>query len=127
MIDQMLPFDPQTTENRFLPFAFTDVLSEYAGVHHQEFLHFWQLPDTMILGMKDTRVPYFTEGISALNDCWLSTNHPQLRRAWGHQRCRCSECIADFPKNVSCYYRCGLSANGRLDARSISRKRNCGL
>ena len=51
MIDQMLPFDPQTTENRFLPFALTDVLSEYAGVHHQEFLHFWQLPDTMILAL----------------------------------------------------------------------------
>lgn len=66
LLDQMLSFDPQTNENHFLPFALTDVLSEYAGVHHQEFLHFWQLPDTMILGMKDTRVPFFDEGIKVL-------------------------------------------------------------
>lgn len=80
MIDQMLPFDPQTTENRFLPFALTDVLSEYAGVHHQKFLHFWQLPDTMILGMKDTRVPYFTEGISALTTAGFQ---PIIRNSGG--------------------------------------------
>ena len=55
----------------------------------------------MILGMKDTRVPYFTEGISALTTAGFQPIITQLRRAWGHQRCRCSECIVDFPKTLA--------------------------
>lgn len=48
------------------PFALTDTLTIFSGVHKQPILHFWQLDQTMILGMKDTRVPYFSEGVASL-------------------------------------------------------------
>ncbi|MBL1230577.1 lipoate--protein ligase family protein [Enterococcus sp. BWB1-3] len=48
------------------PFALTDTLTIFSGIHKQPILHFWQLEQTMILGMKDTRVPYFSDGIASL-------------------------------------------------------------
>jgi octanoyl-[GcvH]:protein N-octanoyltransferase len=78
LIDQTLPANH--LPNHYFPFALTDVLSEYAGVHQQEFLHIWQLADTMILGMKDTRVPYFTEGLDTLTDAGL---RPIIRNSGG--------------------------------------------
>lgn len=55
-----------TTENRYVPFALTDVLTEYAGVENQPILHFWQLPNYFILGMKDTRVNDLEKGVQAI-------------------------------------------------------------
>ena len=37
------------------PFALTDVLTEFSGEQDQPIIHFWQLPKTLILGMKDRR------------------------------------------------------------------------
>ena len=48
------------------PFALTDTLTTYSGEQNQPFVHLWQLDQTMILGMKDTRVPHFDQGIAAL-------------------------------------------------------------
>ena len=50
-------------KNDFTPFALTDILTEYSKKNNQNFLHFWQYEHTVILGMKDTRTPYFHEGI----------------------------------------------------------------
>jgi len=59
-IDQILPNAPSA----FLPFALTDVLTAYAGNERQAFCHFWQLPDTLILGMKDTRIPHLKAAVA---------------------------------------------------------------
>lgn len=53
-------------KNDFTPFALTDILTEYSKKNNQNFLHFWQYEQTVILGMKDTRTPYFHEGIQEL-------------------------------------------------------------
>ncbi|MBP2098023.1 lipoate--protein ligase family protein [Enterococcus rivorum] len=50
----------------YTPFALTDVLTTYSGVHNQPIIHFWQLDRAMILGMKDTRVTHLDKGICAL-------------------------------------------------------------
>lgn len=62
------------------PFALTDVLTEYVGEKNSKILHFWQLQQTMILGMKDTRLPYLSDGIVDL----LHHNYqPVIRNAGG--------------------------------------------
>lgn len=48
------------------PFALTDVLIETVSQEGGHLLHFWQLADTMILGMKDTRVTNLSAGLEAL-------------------------------------------------------------
>lgn len=53
-------------DQNLLPFAITDVLTEYIGNHEEPLLHFWQLEHTMILGMKDTRVPHLNAGLASL-------------------------------------------------------------
>lgn len=58
---------PAQTSSLFAPFAVTDVLTEEVGVKEDSFLHFWQLPSTLILGMKDMRVPYLQEALKAVN------------------------------------------------------------
>lgn len=50
----------------YTPFALTDVLTEYAYSNHIEILHFWQLENTFILGMKDTRTPFFKQGLKKI-------------------------------------------------------------
>ncbi len=55
------------TQNQgYTPFALTDVLTEYAYSNHIEILHFWQLENTFILGMKDTRTPFFKQGLAKI-------------------------------------------------------------
>ncbi|MGM0125079.1 octanoyl-[GcvH]:protein N-octanoyltransferase [Enterococcus sp. AZ194] len=68
MTSQTYIIDQPIYENRqsLQPFALTDVLIEVAGIKHTQFLHFWQLKQTMILGMKDTRVPHLAAGIKTL-------------------------------------------------------------
>lgn len=56
-----------STPNYFMPFALTDELTTYAGIHQQPIIHFWQLDHAMILGMKDTRVTSLKKGIDVLN------------------------------------------------------------
>ncbi|HCT9619120.1 TPA: lipoate--protein ligase family protein [Enterococcus faecalis] len=57
-----------TNSDYFLPFALTDVLTTFSGMQHQPIIHFWQLDQAMILGMKDTRVPHLKEGIASLQE-----------------------------------------------------------
>lgn len=75
-IDQTFPY----TVSPFMPFALTDVLTEYAGKEQQSFCHFWQLPDTLILGMKDTRIPYLKE---ALIEVKKAKFQPVIRNSGG--------------------------------------------
>ena len=55
-------------KNDFSPFALTDILTEYSKEHQQIFLHFWQYDCTVILGMKDVRSPFLSDGIQTLKD-----------------------------------------------------------
>ena len=43
-------------EQRFVPFALSDAFTLNVGEHRRPYLHFWQLPNTVILGMKDSRL-----------------------------------------------------------------------
>lgn len=62
------------------PFALTDILTEYAGVHNQPLIHFWQMEDTFILGMKDARIAGLKNGLEAI----LERNYqPVLRNSGG--------------------------------------------
>src|SRR5699024_4377187 len=67
-------------KNDFTPFALTDILTEYSKKNNQNFLHFWQYEQTVILGMKDTRMPYFHEGIQELRKAGYQ---PIVRNAGG--------------------------------------------
>lgn len=56
----------QITPNKkqsYLPFALTDIFAEFVHSNHIEIIHFWQLENTFILGMKDTRTPFLKKGI----------------------------------------------------------------
>lgn len=64
IMDQTLP----RIHNPYEPFAFTDVATEAAGKQEQVYCHFWQLSDTMILGMKDTRLPFLTASLQVLKE-----------------------------------------------------------
>ncbi|PQF23127.1 lipoate--protein ligase family protein [Enterococcus mundtii] len=66
--------------NDFSPFALTDILTEYAKKNQQTFLHFWQYEQTIILGMKDTRTPFLSEGIKVIQDAGFT---PVIRNAGG--------------------------------------------
>lgn len=64
----------------FRPFALTDVLTDYAGAKQQPFVHFWQFNHTMILGMKDTRVPFLENGLEVLRQ---ANYRPIIRNSGG--------------------------------------------
>lgn len=55
-----------STADILSPFAYTDVLTTQASSDQQPFLHFWENDHTVILGMKDTRMPYLADGLKAL-------------------------------------------------------------
>lgn len=77
-----LLFDQKMIDEQDLynPFALTDVLTEYSGDHDQPIIHFWQLPATLILGMKDSRVTYFAEALKTVHQ---KNYHLLLRNAGG--------------------------------------------
>lgn len=50
----------------FEPFVYTDLLTTIAGKEQQAFIHFWQLDQTVILGMKDTRLKKLVKGLKVL-------------------------------------------------------------
>lgn len=61
-------FNQSTSASDILsPFAYTDVLTNEASDSQQSFLHFWENDKTVILGMKDTRLPYLADGLNILN------------------------------------------------------------
>lgn len=55
-----------TKKDYFLPFALTDSFTTFSGINQQPILHFWQLDQAMILGMKDTRVTDLKGGLASL-------------------------------------------------------------
>lgn len=55
-----------TEKDYFLPFALTDTLTTFSGINQQPIIHFWQLDQAMILGMKDTRVTDLKSGLTSL-------------------------------------------------------------
>lgn len=67
-------------QDLFNPFALTDVLTEFSGDRNQRIIHFWQLPQTLILGMKDSRVNYFNEALKTIKK---KNYHLLLRNAGG--------------------------------------------
>lgn len=42
-------------------FALTDALIRYAGLKNQPIIHFWTSPPLVVLGMMDTKLPYFLQ------------------------------------------------------------------
>lgn len=79
---EALLFDQGTLPENdlFSPFALTDVLTAFSGDQDQPIIHFWQLPPTLILGMKDSRVTYFDQ---ALKTVQKKNYHLLLRNAGG--------------------------------------------
>lgn len=67
-------------DENLVPFALTDTLVTYAEKFQQPILHFWQLDQTMILGMKDTRVPFLLDGLSSLKS---NNYHAVVRNSGG--------------------------------------------
>ncbi|HLQ41085.1 MAG TPA: lipoate--protein ligase family protein [Tetragenococcus sp.] len=49
-----------------IPFALTDIFTEFAGKNEQIILHFWQFEKAFILGMKDARVDDLAAGIQLI-------------------------------------------------------------
>ncbi len=66
-------------QQALLPFALTDVLIEAVSQAKQPLLHFWQLENTMILGMKDTRVLNLKQGVAHLQ----KAGYPPVVRSAG--------------------------------------------
>ncbi|GCF92213.1 lipoyl-[GcvH]:protein N-lipoyltransferase [Enterococcus florum] len=50
----------------FSPFALTDVLTSFSGENDIPIIHFWQMDQVLILGMKDSRVPHLEEALSTV-------------------------------------------------------------
>lgn len=73
-------YDQGLTDDLLAPFALTDYFLELVQDTQQPILHFWQLPDTFILGMKDGRLPNLERGLAVLKE-----NHfqPIMRSAGG--------------------------------------------
>lgn len=63
-----------------LPFALTDVLTAEAAENNIAVIHFWEFEQTVILGMKDSRVSHFPE---ALNYLIKQDYYPILRSSGG--------------------------------------------
>lgn len=72
---QVLP-----SRERLIPFALTDVMTESAGDNNQIILHFWQLKQTFIMGMKDAHLKDLQPGLQAI-DAYDYT--PVLRNSGG--------------------------------------------
>lgn len=66
--------------NDFSPFALTDLLTAETKKQQQTFLHFWQYNKTVIFGMKDTRTPFFTEGVQSIRKAGYT---PVVRNSGG--------------------------------------------
>lgn len=58
--------DPVET-NLFAPFAYTDLYTLHTSQTQEHLVHFWEFDRTVILGMKDTRLPFLTDGLNLLH------------------------------------------------------------
>ncbi len=48
-------------------FALTDSLLRYAGKYQKNILHFWPTSNLVILGMMDTKLPYFKDALEVID------------------------------------------------------------
>lgn len=68
-------------EQLLTPFALDETLIRHlTTVDDGPFLHFWTLEDILILGMTDTKVPYFNKGLESLSRHGFT---PVVRQAGG--------------------------------------------
>lgn len=73
-------YDEPLTSETFLPFALTDYFIQWTQENKQPLLHFWQLDQTFILGMKDLRVTDLKAGLIQLA---ATPYTPMVRSAGG--------------------------------------------
>lgn len=59
---ETMPFKNQTISH----FALADVLLASAGKNQESILHFWPTSNLIILGMMDTKLPYFSKALDVL-------------------------------------------------------------
>lgn len=78
--NNVLYYDQGLTDDYFAPFALTDYFLNLTQERQQPILHFWQLPATFILGMKDARLPNLKDGLQVLKKYQLQ---PLVRNAGG--------------------------------------------
>lgn len=65
----------------FVPFAIDEsLLHQLTQAEQTVFLHFWELTDTVILGMTDTKTPHLLNGVSYLQEQGFT---PVVRHAGG--------------------------------------------
>ena len=60
---ETMPFANQTISH----FALTDSLLHYAGKYQKNILHFWPTSNLVILGMMDTKLPYFKDALEVID------------------------------------------------------------
>ncbi|MER2295829.1 MAG: lipoate--protein ligase family protein [Desemzia incerta] len=71
-----LYYDAETMpfKNKFIShFALSDALMASAGRHQQPMIHFWPTSNLVILGMMDTKLPYFSEALAVLKAAGKNT------------------------------------------------------
>ncbi|MFD1670558.1 lipoate--protein ligase family protein [Agrilactobacillus yilanensis] len=56
-----------TPSHNLESFADTNAILRYSDTFDQPLIHFWTLEDSIILGMMDTKLPYFSEALQVLN------------------------------------------------------------
>ena len=97
----ILVYDQGCLSNKdyFTPFALTDVLTTYSGIHNQPMIHFWQLDRAMILGMKDTRVTHLEKRTQRIKTSWLPCDTKKFRWFRCDCRQRHSECLFNLTKS----------------------------
>lgn len=57
-----------SAEQKMLPFVQTDLLIHYVNETQKPLVHFWTMDHTLVLGMKDTRLPYWSEALTFLKE-----------------------------------------------------------
>ena len=68
-------------QDYFVPFAVDEsILHHLVQFPAETFLHFWEMEDTVILGMTDTKTPYLEEGVALLKQ---RNYTPVVRHAGG--------------------------------------------
>ncbi|WP_125768248.1 lipoate--protein ligase family protein [Lapidilactobacillus wuchangensis] len=67
-LPQLLDFyqTDYSVADRWLPFAETQLLLQFVNQTQRPLLHYWTLPQTVILGLRDQRLPQITAGLNLL-------------------------------------------------------------
>lgn len=58
---------PLTADNRLSAFGMTNALLDLCGSTNQSMLHFWTLPPTLILGLKDRHLPALPQALQIVH------------------------------------------------------------